>query len=322
LIIGGEDMKSICTVILVASVIALGQKPKPNSTHNADVMVVAIARDTNVYAGGTTFGEVMKNGEVSVDPVAWLTPAGNWKKIDCDSDHPGACTQFDHEYLKKAHTYSVVSADGRGAIVHVRKMSLTPPDDPDSCFGYGGDGTYSGAPIAYVAVAAESSGPFIAGPSAKRLSEKEAEPIWEAFKATATEKLQSAAEYRPLAGVVDSDPTFELRFYSVHLGGREYFVVQRASQEGTDEPENGNNKHNYGMDTLLAVGRMDRGHFDLLCYQRTDDEDERFLGMIHLKNGKDYIVDTVSDPESQFFRIYGIRNGTVALVFEGGGGGC
>jgi hypothetical protein len=283
-------------------------------------MVVAVARDTNVYADGTTYGEVMKDGQVAVDPLAWLTVAGDWKRIDCDSDHEAACTRFDREYLKRPHTYSVVSADGRGGVIRVEKMSLTPHDDPDSCFGYGGTGTYSGATITYATVAASSASPFSVGPSAKRISEKEAKPIWEAFAATAKEKLESAAEYQTLAGVVDSDPTFELRFYSVHLGGREYIVVQRAFQEGADEP--GNAKHNYGMDTVLAVGRMDHGHFDLLCWQRTDDEDERFLGVIHLRNGKDYIVDTVSDPESQFFRIYGIRNGTVAQLFEGGGGGC
>ena len=44
--------------------------------------------------------------------------------------------------------------------------------------------------------------------------------------------------------------------------------------------------------------------------------------MIHLKSGKDFLVNSVTDPESYFFRIYGIKDGKLTKVFEGGGGGC
>lgn len=68
---------------------------------------------------------------------------------------------------------------------------------------------------------------------------------------------------------------------------------------------------------------MNQGKFHLLFWkENTIDENEQILGLVHLKNGRDYLVNTVSDPETQFFRIYGIRNGKLTLVFSGAGGGC
>jgi hypothetical protein len=33
-------------------------------------------------------------------------------------------------------------------------------------------------------------------------------------------------------------------------------------------------------------------------------------------------VNTVSHPEGQYFRVYGIQEGKPTLVYHGGGGGC
>jgi hypothetical protein len=51
-------------------------------------------------------------------------------------------------------------------------------------------------------------------------------------------------------------------------------------------------------------------------------ENEQILGLIHLKTSRDFLVDTISHPEGDFFRIYEVREGKLALIFEGGGGGC
>jgi hypothetical protein len=308
--------------LLSASIIVPAQQPDKGKAQSSNVMVVAIARDTSVYEGGTTSGTRMKGGTVAVDPLAWLTPSGDWKSIDCDFDRPEACARFDREYLKKAHIYSVVSADGRGAVIQIEKMSLTPQDDPDSCFGYGGVGTYSGVPIAYATVAAESARPFIAGPSAKRFSEEEAEPIRKAFAESAGEKLGETVERYRTAGEEKIDPALGLRVYSVQLEGQELLVVQRALRDWQRRPEYLASKQDFHLDSVFAVGSMSHGHFNLLYWQRMEDGNQQLLGVIHLKNGKDFIVETVSDPETQFFRIYGIRDGKVSLVFEGGGGGC
>lgn len=69
---------------------------------------------------------------------------------------------------------------------------------------------------------------------------------------------------------------------------------------------------------------MKQGQFHLLAWQNetNSDENEQILGVIHLTSGRDFLVNTVSDPESQYFRIYGIRDGQLKLIFKGGGGGC
>lgn len=53
-----------------------------------------------------------------------------------------------------------------------------------------------------------------------------------------------------------------------------------------------------------------------------DDESELVLGTIHLKSGQDFLVTTVSDSESQSFRIYGMKDGLLTRVYFGGGSSC
>ena len=63
--------------------------------------------------------------------------------------------------------------------------------------------------------------------------------------------------------------------------------------------------------------------FHLLHWkQNTDDEDEFVLGTVHLTNGRDFLITTVTDPEGQWFRVYGIRQGKLAMVYSGGGSSC
>ena len=115
------------------------------------------------------------------------------------------------------------------------------------------------------------------------------------------------------------DSTEELRIYSVHLEGQSLLVIQRAFQDYGSKPD-------YEMVRLrliFAIGAMQQGRFRLLQWkENVDDENELLLGTIHLTNGRDFLITTVSDPESQSFRIYGIRNGRSTLVYSGGGASC
>jgi hypothetical protein len=64
-------------------------------------------------------------------------------------------------------------------------------------------------------------------------------------------------------------------------------------------------------------------HFHLPYWKKNiDQENELVLGTIHLKNGRDFLVTTVSEPESQSIRIYGLKDGKLTLVFSGGGASC
>jgi hypothetical protein len=53
---------------------------------------------------------------------------------------------------------------------------------------------------------------------------------------------------------------------------------------------------------IFAIGALDKGQFWLLHWkQNTVDEDEVMLGTIHLMNGRDFLVTSVTDPEGQWF---------------------
>ena len=294
-------------VLFLSSAILISQSSNPASfKDNADVMVVGVAHDNSIMGGGIGSSHFLPPGKAEVQPIAWITPAGEWKKIFCVwTNGPGlspACKRFDRDYLSKPHDYTVVSADGLDTVVHVKRMGL----DTD-CFGYGGDGHFTGGPIKSAGVAVESSANFISGSSAHRLSEEDAQPIRLALAATVGKKL---------------DSTEELRVYSVVLEGRSLLVVQRAFQDYADKPKYAPDQH-VNLDFILAIGEIREGHFRLLHWkENTGDDNEQILGLIRLKSGRDYLVDTTSDPESYSFRIYGIRNGKLTMIFEGGGGGC
>jgi hypothetical protein len=269
-------------------------------------MIVGVAHDSSVMGGGISSSNFLQPGKVAVEPIAWLTPGGEWTRLSCFETASGVaspgCKDFDRDYLRNPHDYIVVSADGFGATVHVNRMSLD-----DECFGIYGHGTFTGADVRYAAVAAESPEIFSTGPAAKRLPEAEAAPIRKALAAAVGRKL---------------DTTGELRVYAVTLEGQSLFVIQRAFQQYADKPEY---RPPGGpiLDLIFAIGRMDQGHFKLLFWkENTSDDNEQILGLIHMKNGRDFLVNTASDPESDHFRIYGIRNNKFALIFKGGGGGC
>ena len=89
-----------------------------------------------------------------------------------------------------------------------------------------------------------------------------------------------------------------------------------------DKPKYAPGSH-VNLEFILAIGEMSEGHFHLIHWkENTGDDNEQILGLIHLKSGRDFLVDATSDPESNSFRIYGIRNAKLSIVFEGGGGSC
>ena len=301
-------MKNLWLGVLVFSpAILISQASTPAaSSANSRVMIVGVAHDNSIMGGGISSSHFLSFGKVEAQPIAWISPAGEWKRISCvGTNGPGLspeCERFNRDYLSKPHDYTVVSADGFGAVVHVKRMVL----DQD-CFGFGGDGDITGGQVKSATVAAESGTDFISGTSAHRLSEQEAQPIRRALAAVLGKKL---------------DSTEELRVYSVELEGRALLVVQRAFQNYADKPKYTPDRHT-NLEFILAIGEMSEGHFRLLHWkQNTEDDNEQILGLIHLKSGRDFLVDATSDPEGNSFRIYGIRDGKPTMVFEGGGGSC
>jgi hypothetical protein len=294
-----------CTwLFFVLPIVALSQQASPKlSSQDSDEMVAAVAHDDSVLTGGIGTGHLLAPGSVDVEPIAWLSPSGEWKAIRCDEKHPKECRRFNNEYLKRPHIYKVVSSDGLGATVRVGHMSLD-----DECFGYGGKGTVSGHSIHYAAVAASSEDIFTAGESARRLTNPQAAEIRTAFAETVGKKLDSSRE---------------LRVYAVQLDGQEFSVLQRAFQDYASKPEFAP-PNNVQLNFVFAIGKMEHPRFNLMAWKNEveNDENEQILGTVHLKNGHDFLITTISDPETQFFRIYGIQQGKLTMVFSGGGGGC
>jgi hypothetical protein len=295
--------RSLAGLALGLSIFAFAQRARSHGTPDNPVMIAAVSRDGSLLVGGIGSGSLLPNGKLDVSPLAWLTPAGDWKPIRCDESHPVACREFDKDYLSRPHNYGVVSNDGWGANVRVSRMTLD-----NECFGYYGTGTYSGPTIHYAAVAASATGFFSPRKPAVLLTDSDADTVRRAFAGAAGSKL---------------DSTRHLRVYSFQIGGEQFFAIQRAFQDYVSTPGYDPQKDGE-LGFIFAIGTMKQGQFHILSWQNKvdNDENEQILGIIHLTNGKDFLVNTVSDPESQYFRIYGIRRGQLSLVFEGGGGGC
>jgi hypothetical protein len=284
----------------------LGQSA-PSASSQSNVMIVSVAHDDSVATGGISSSGFLHAGKANVNPVAWLTPAGDWLEIECaempDGQPSEACPSFDRNYLSKPHTYTVVSADGKGSPVSVPRMSLD-----GECFGIRGRGSFPAGAIRNAAVGAESGDLFIDGPAARRLPESEAPTVRAALARRMGKKL---------------DSTKELRVYALTLEGHNLVVIQRALQDYADKPEYRPPNSPPQLDFIFAIGEMVNGNFRLLHWkENTSDDNEQILDLIHLKNGRDFLVNTASDPETYSFRVYGIRDGKLAVVFEGGGGGC
>jgi hypothetical protein len=282
---------------LLLTVVASSQHSVPTPAQDPGVVLAAVSRDARTLGMGS--GKQSAKGAAFIEPLARLTPSGEWQNLPCFADTDGkhylnqnACLEFEREYLRKPHTYSVVSAEGRGATIHAAPSTL------NECFGYTGTGTYSGAEIRSSAIAASSIDFFSDSPPPQLLHDAGAMPVLKAFAAV-------------VPGGLDS--SLNLKVFSLRIEGQDLVLVQRSYAEPAGK----------SLKLIFAIGEVDQSQFHLLRWkQNTGDEDEVMLGTIHLTNGRDFLITTVSDPEGQWFRVYGIRQGKLAMVYSGGGSSC
>ncbi|HMD77658.1 MAG TPA: hypothetical protein VKG86_09815 [Terracidiphilus sp.] len=283
-------------LFLGASLIALAQQPVQATSQDADVMLAAVSRNQYMFTGGIGPDKWTGKGTVEVEPLGYITESGEWKALPCSKDWLKTCPKFAREYLSKPHTYTVVSADGQGAMIQSAPTTLS------ECHFYNGPGTYTGASIANSAIAASSTDLFAEAAPLLLLSGGEARPIRDALSRLVPQKL---------------DSIHRLRIFTLRLEGQELLAVQRSYSDIATAPEG--ERYEY----VFVVGNMDESRFHVLHRKKnTEDEVERILGTIHLKSGRDFLITTVSDPESQWFRVYGIRNGHLTLIYSGGGSSC
>jgi hypothetical protein len=281
-------------LLLLSTAVPLAQQSALPNPKN-DVMLAAVSRDQYMFSGGIGPGKLAGKGNVAIEPLVFLTALGEWKSLPCIAGSGKGCRKFAHDYLGKAHVYTVISADGQGATVKSSPATLS------ECYGFVGEGTYSGATIQKSAIAASSVDLFTDGPALKQVETRKATAIRKALAAFVPKKL---------------DSTDDLRIFSINLETQDLLVVQRAYADLAD-PQNSPRR------PIFIIGTMEQGRFRMLHWkQNTIDGEERVVGAIRLKSGRAFLITTVSDPESQFFRIYGIQDGHLTLIYSGGGSSC
>lgn len=283
-------------ILVGASATLLGQQPIPRTMQETDVMLVGISRDDSMFKGGISSSKWTGKGTVVSEPIARIAASGNWLRLPCDSESTAECTKFAHDYLSKPHVYTVISADGQGGQIKTAPVSLS------ECFGYDGVGTYAGTMIAGSSIAASSTEFFADSLPPQPLGEDASAPIRKALTALIPSKLDSVKR---------------LRLFSLDLQGQKLVVVQRVFADYAS------NRKDEKLGLIFAIGSMDHNHFKILHWKKnTEDEQERILGTIHLNSGQEFLVTVVSDPESQSFRVYGIEDGRLKMIFSGGGSSC
>jgi len=289
-------MKPLGTIVVLAAfgtLTALAQKDTPLS-EGVVVTLAAVSRNESLLRGGIGPNKWTGRGTVVVEPLARVTESGEWSSLPCSAKTQRNCLKFEHDYLSKPHAYTVVSADGKGATVDAKPTTLT------ECFDYSGVGTYSGEAIKNSAIGATSPEIFGDSESPRRLSDEDALAIRTLLgRQLVPKKL---------------DSTKGMRVLSVNLEERKFYVLQRAFADVPDGER---------LALIFGIGVVEPQRFHLLYWkQNTEDEDERVVGTIHLKSGRDFLVTVVSDPEGHRYHVYGIRDGKLTLVYAGGGSSC
>jgi len=289
-------LNRLAIVLLVVPGVFWAIQDEQAETAPSPVMIAAVSRDISALRGGIGYGKRTKAGEVEVEPIAFLAASGEWEALPCTPGTGAGCRKFARQYLSKRHTFSVVSADGKGAIVTANPVVLS------ECYGYNGTGTYSGGHISKSAIAAASSMDLFDTPPPLTLANlSEASQIRQALRPLAPQRLDSVED---------------LRLFHLQLENSDLLIVQRAYMDNIDPK-------NFTRKLIFGIGHVEKGRFVVLHWkQNTSDEQEEVLGTIRMMNGRDFLITTVSDPESQSFRIYGIHNGKLKLVFSGGGSSC
>ncbi len=272
---------------------APAQQSVPAPAQSPDIMLAAVARDQSLLAGGIGPSNRLRQGRIAVEPMVRLTSAGEWKNVPCAPGGKG-CRKFEREYLSKTHSYTVISPGGKGATINAAPATL------NECYDFVGKGTYSGSSIANSAIAASSSEMF-----------EDAEPFRN------LDKHEIAIIQRSLARLIPKklDSTRRLRFIGIRLEGHDVVVVQRAYSDFASPDER--------AQFVFVIGTIEQDQFQTLHWKKNMvDEEESVIGTIRLKSGRDFLITTVSDPETHSYRIYGFREGHLVMVYSGGGSSC
>lgn len=259
-------------------------------------MLVGVSHDETMFKGGIGSATNAPKGTAAIEPFARITASGTWQHLPCDQRENNPCIGFERNYLSKPHQYIVVGPDGVGARISATPVTLS------ECYGYDSTATYSGNALSESTIASDSPDLFAASTPIRRLDPTTAVFVQKALGRLVSSKL---------------DSTKYIRLFSLKLEGKSLIVVQRAFEDYANISED------LRPNFVFAIGIINNGQFQILHWKANrEDESERVLGTFRLKSGREFLVTSVSDPESQMFRVYGIEDGQLKLVFSGGGSSC
>jgi len=280
-----------------APVWAAGAAPSPG------IMITAVSRNESVLAGGISTGQWTPDGLAVVEPMAWLSPSGQWTDLPCnyrwvtDADL-GLCKAFAQSYLAAPHAYTMVSAAGFGGTL------LAPPMELGNCDSFGTTAAYTGVVVEDGAVAASDPGQFLSPPALVPETNAGYGALFRAFA---------------VAVPMPATRLLGVRFFHLTLDGQALVVAQRSFLDFANAgPSDAST-----VRLIFAIGEMQGRHFHLLFWKQNEtEENEQVLGTVRLRNGAQFLLTSVNTPEAQFFRAYTVRDGQLRLVFQGGGYSC
>ena len=294
-------MNRLCIAALLT--IPLGLLPQATppgkssaSIHEKQATLLAVVKDWAFEAGYTGGWPSATPSHVPVELLAVVTASGNWidPTLRCREEDNAGCKEFLEQYLNRAKDYTVLTLPGRGSTVHVE-----PVDKLDDCYDFWSTGTLSSGNTGDAAIASDHLALFDTSPAWQNASRSEIAIVRAGLLGLGPKKVKE------FDGV---------QVRKIQIEGQMYFVAERHSTT----------HRRYGI--VFSIGRIEQGRFDLVRWNDEGGEDgdtvESALGVIRLKNGREFLITTESDPEGQTFYAYGIRNGHLQIVFQGGGSSC
>jgi hypothetical protein len=294
-------MKRLCSaalllIPLVLNAQATTQGQSSASIHEKQATLLAVVNDWAYKAGYTGGWHSAPPPNVPVELLAVVTASGDWidPTLHCRVGDNTGCSEFLEQYLNRAKDYTILTSPGRGSTVHVELV-----DKLDDCYGFSSTGSLSSSVTGDAAIASDHPTLFDTSPTWQSTSRSEIAIVRAGLLRLGPKKVKE------FDGV---------QVRKIQIDGQMYFVAERHS---TAHRSSG---------IVFSIGRINQGHFYLLRWNEEGGEDgdtiESALGVIRLKNGREFLLTTESDPEGQRFYAYGIRNGRLQIVFRGGGSSC
>jgi hypothetical protein len=298
--------------VLVLSWLIVSPCLPGQASKDEPVVIIGISRNTGPMDAMESTPEILPNGRVVTGIAAYLSPDG--QLIDplctrtgqtncCNSDDGPRCKLLESLFITHARTYWGISGEP-----HLRVTSIPRTIDSDDCFGTGTLARISGSTATSAVVTTK---PALFSPVQPMLPVSNLERT--EIQARAEQLIRNESEDLLIPSI------YRIEKFRLTKNGYIYLVAEGRKQDTK-------NKENYGKYCMFfGIWRISGDTYTLvdsngdMHYQ----EPEYFIGTIHIKGEKsDFIVTSDSNSEGNEFYIYGLRNGVLQRIYDGGGGGC